>query len=431
MQKMIYHLGVDIGSTTIKFVVLDEKERIIFKDYFRHLSDPSTAFLQEIQKILAIIDGREFSLILTGSAGFGFAERMGVPHVQEVIACRAALRSLLPEAETAVELGGEDAKITWLGSSPEQRMNGVCAGGTGAFIDHMASLLGTDAAGLGSMAESCKRIYPIASRCGVFAKTDVQALINDGASKEDIAGSVLQAVVHQTIGNLSQGRPISGKVAFLGGPLHFLPQLRKQFIATLKLQADAALITEDADCFVAIGAALAGKDGEIFNEEKLLQALAKVNDAPLDAVAKLPPLFADEADYEKFCCRHAQHQVEREALAAYNGKCYLGIDSGSTTLKMALLSEDNKLLWSYYSGNNGNPVQIAAAALKDLYGKMPAGAVIGGAAVTGYGEEMMKVAFGADFGEVETVAHLRAAQFFAPQVSFLIDIGGQDIKCFL
>ncbi|WP_288204733.1 BadF/BadG/BcrA/BcrD ATPase family protein [uncultured Phascolarctobacterium sp.] len=372
MQKMIYHLGVDIGSTTIKFVVLDEKERIIFKDYFRHLSDPSTAFLQEIQKILAIIDGREFSLILTGSAGFGFAERMGVPHVQEVIACRAALRSLLPEAETAVELGGEDAKITWLGSSPEQRMNGVCAGGTGAFIDHMASLLGTDAAGLGSMAESCKRIYPIASRCGVFAKTDVQALINDGASKEDIAGSVLQAVVHQTIGNLSQGRPISGKVAFLGGPLHFLPQLRKQFIATLKLQADAALITEDADCFVAIGAALAGKDGEIFNEEKLLQALAKVNDAPLDAVAKLPPLFADEADYEKFCCRHAQHQVEREALAAYNGKCYLGIDSGSTTLKMALLSEDNKLLWSYYSGNNGNPVQIAAAALKDLYGKMPA-----------------------------------------------------------
>ena len=428
MQKMIYHLGVDIGSTTIKFVVLDEKERIIFKDYFRHLSDPSTAFLQEIQKILAIIDGREFSLILTGSAGFGFAERMGVPHVQEVIACRAALRSLLPEAETAVELGGEDAKITWLGSSPEQRMNGVCAGGTGAFIDHMASLLGTDATGLGSMAESCKRIYPIASRCGVFAKTDVQALINDGASKEDIAGSVLQAVVHQTIGNLSQGRPISGKVAFLGGPLHFLPQLRKQFIATLKLQADAALITEDADCFVAIGAALAGKDGEIFNEEKLLQALAKVNDAPLDAVAKLPPLFADEADYEKFCCRHAQHQVEREALAAYNGKCYLGIDSGSTTLKMALLSEDNKLLWSYYSGNNGNPVQIAAAALKDLYGKMPAGAVIGGAAVTGYGEEMMKVAFGADFGEVETVAHLRAAQFFAPQVSFLIDIGGQDIK---
>lgn len=430
MQKMIYHLGVDIGSTTIKFVILDEKERIIFKDYFRHLSDPSTAFLQEIQKILAIIDGREFSLILTGSAGFGFAERMGVPHVQEVIACRAALRSLLPEAETAVELGGEDAKITWLGSSPEQRMNGVCAGGTGAFIDHMASLLGTDAAGLGSMAESCKRIYPIASRCGVFAKTDVQALINDGASKEDIAGSVLQAVVHQTIGNLSQGRPISGKVAFLGGPLHFLPQLRKQFIATLKLQADAALITEDADCFVAIGAALAGKDGEIFNEEKLLQALAKVNDAPLDAVAKLPPLFADEADYEKFCCRHAQHQVEREALAAYNGKCYLGIDSGSTTLKMALLSEDNKLLWSYYSGNNGNPVQIAAAALKDLYGKMPVGTVIGGAAVTGYGEEMMKVAFGADFGEVETVAHLRAAQFFAPQVSFLIDIGGQDIKCF-
>lgn len=371
MQKLIYHVGVDIGSTTIKFVVLDEKEQIVFKDYFRHLSDPSTAFLQEIEKVLAIIDGREFSLILTGSAGFGFAERMGVPHVQEVIACRVALRSLLPGAETAIELGGEDAKITWLGSSPEQRMNGVCAGGTGVFIDHMASLLGTDAAGLGSMAERSSRIYPIASRCGVFAKTDVQALINDGASKDDIAASVLQAVVNQTIGNLSQGRPISGKVAFLGGPLHFLPQLRRQFITTLKLQADEALIAKDADCFVAIGAALAGKDGELFNEAKLLQALAKVNDAPLEAVAKLPPLFADEAEYAKFRARHDRHRIEREDLAAYTGKCYLGIDSGSTTLKMTLLSEDNKLLWSYYSGNNGNPVQIAAAALKDLYEKCP------------------------------------------------------------
>lgn len=429
-MQQIYHVGVDIGSTTIKFVVLDTQQKIVYKNYFRHLSDPGAAFLQEIKKILAVINGREFSLIFTGSAGFGFAERMGVPHVQEVIACRAALRSLLPAAETAVELGGEDAKITWLGSSPEQRMNGVCAGGTGAFIDHMASLLGTDTSGLGTMAERSERIYPIASRCGVFAKTDVQALINDGVSKADIAASILQAVVNQTIGNLSQGRPISGKVAFLGGPLHFLPQLRRQFIATLKLGDGEALVTEDADCFVAIGAALAGEGGELFNEAKLLLALQKLDDAPLDAVAKLPPLFSDAKEYEEFTARHARSKVERGSLADYTGRCYLGIDAGSTTLKMALLSEDGKLLWSQYSSNHGDPVEVAAAAISELYRLLPPGAVIGGTGVTGYGEDVMKVAFGADFGEVETVAHLRAAQFFAPQASFLIDIGGQDIKCF-
>ena len=360
-MQQIYHVGVDIGSTTIKFVVLDTQQQMVYKNYFRHLSDPGAAFLQEIHKILAIIDGREFSLIFTGSAGFGFAERMGVPHVQEVIACRAALRALLPAAETAVELGGEDAKITWLGSSPEQRMNGVCAGGTGAFIDHMASLLGTDASGLGAMAERSGRIYPIASRCGVFAKTDVQALINDGVSKEDIAASILQAVVNQTIGNLSQGRRISGKVAFLGGPLHFLPQLRRQFTATLKLGEGEALVTKDADCFVAIGAALAGEGGELFSEVKLLLALQKLGDAPLDAVAKLPPLFSDAKDHEEFTARHARSKVERGSLADYTGRCYLGIDAGSTTLKMALLSEDGKLLWSQYSSNHGNPVQVAAA----------------------------------------------------------------------
>lgn len=429
-MQQIYHIGVDVGSTTIKFVVLDEQQQIIYKNYFRHLSDPSAALLQEIQKILATVGDRTFSLIFTGSAGFGFAERMGVPHVQEVIACRAALRTLLPEAETAVELGGEDAKITWLGSSPEQRMNGVCAGGTGAFVDHMASLLDTDAAGLGSLSEHCQRIYPIASRCGVFAKTDVQALINDGVSKEDIAGSVLQAVVNQTIGNLSQGRPIKGKVAFLGGPLHFLPQLRKQFTSTLKLGTNEALVAKDADCFVAIGAALSYADCALFDAAKLRQALQNLYAVPLNAVAKLPPLFADAAAYENFKARHAGARVARGDLSTYSGKCYLGIDAGSTTLKMALLSEDHKLLWSHYSSNHGNPVQVAAAALIDLYGKLPQTAVIGGAAVTGYGEDMMKVAFGADFGEVETVAHLRAAQFFAPQASFLIDIGGQDIKCF-
>lgn len=429
-MRQNYHIGVDIGSTTVKFVVLDENKQIIYKSYLRHLSDPAAVLLQEIQKILGIVGSSKFSLIFTGSAGFGFAERMGVPHVQEVIACRAALRSLLPEAETAVELGGEDAKITWLGSSPEQRMNGVCAGGTGAFIDHMASLLGTDAAGLGSMAQRSRRIYPIASRCGVFAKTDVQALINDGASKEDIAGSVLQAVVNQTIGNLSQGRSIKGKVAFLGGPLHFLPQLRKQFIATLKLAEGEALIAQDADCFVAVGAALSSADNSLFDAAKLQQALQKLHDVPLDAIEKLPPLFKDAAEYEAFQKRHARNRVEQGRLCEYRGKCYLGIDAGSTTLKMALIADDGKLLWSYYSSNHGNPVQVAASALIELYKQMPQEAVIAGAGVTGYGEEMMKVAFGADFGEVETVAHLRSAQFFAPDVSFLMDIGGQDIKCF-
>lgn len=425
-----YSIGVDIGSTTIKFIVLDNEKRIIYKRYVRHLSEPTEVFLKEMETIFDKIGKEKFSLIFTGSAGFGLAERINVKHVQEVIACRLGIKLFLPETDTIIELGGEDAKITWLGRSPEQRMNGVCAGGTGAFIDHMSALLDTDGKGLDSLASKCKRIYPIASRCGVFAKTDVQALINDGVAKEDIAGSILQAVVYQTIGNLSQGRTISGKVAFLGGPLHFLPQLRKQFIETLQLTEGDVLTSEDADCFVAIGAALNNGVKEIFTQESLKQKLKTINELPKESIDKLPALFNSAKEHLLFKKRHLKTKVEEASLESYCGDCYLGIDAGSTTLKMALISQDEKLLWSYYSSNFGNPIDVAVEALRKLYEKMPLKANIVGTAVTGYGEEMMKVAFGADFGEVETVAHVRAAKFFEPKATFLIDIGGQDIKCF-
>ena len=392
---------------------------MIFKSVFHHLTT-----LKEV------VGNQKFSFALTGSAGMGVAQRIGLPFVQEVIACTAAVRRLIPETTTAVELGGEDAKITYFGDAPEQRMNGVCAGGTGSFIDHMASLLSTDPLGLNDLAAKGKRIYAIASRCGVFAKTDIQALMNDGAEKADIALSVLQAVVNQTIGNLAQGRPITGKVAFLGGPLHFLPELKKRFIETLKLEPKDVVEVDSGNYFVAMGAALTD-EARTIDVGELEECINAADDKTSDTSKTADfTLFDSRADYEIFKERHDKHRVKRTELSEYIGAIYIGIDAGSTTTKLVAISEEKEILYTLYGSNQGSPLKSVVEALKKFYEVMPRDTYIAGAMTTGYGEGIVKAALHADGGEVETFAHLRAAQEFCPDVSFVLDIGGQDMKCF-
>ena len=422
-------VGIDIGSTTIKLVVMDE-ERLVFKNYARHFSEIGSALTNSLTSLKNVISDKTFKIALAGSAGMGIAKKISLPFVQEVIACQTAVEKFIPQTDTVVELGGEDAKIIYLGNAPEVRMNGVCAGGTGSFIDHMASLLSTDALGLNALAEKGKQIYTIASRCGVFAKTDIQALMNDGAKKADIALSIFQAVVNQTIGNLAQGRPIAGNVAFLGGPLHFLPELKKRFVETLGLSQEEVVDTPDGNFFVATGAALSDEAKEI-SINQLEESIKKSEDAARSETRKADfILFRDAADYENFRARHDKAKVRRGDLQSYRGKIFVGIDAGSTTTKICAIGDDKQILYTNYGSNEGAPLKIVVNQIRDLYKKLPATATIGGVFTTGYGEAIVKAALHADGSEVETFAHLTAAQEFCPDVSFVLDIGGQDMKCF-
>ncbi len=424
------NVGIDVGSTTIKLVVMDHEKNIVFKNYARHFSEIGKALEENLTSLKSVVGEQKFSFALTGSAGMGIAQRIGLPFVQEVIACASAVKALIPQTDTVVELGGEDAKITYFGAAPEQRMNGVCAGGTGSFIDHMASLLSTDAPGLNALAAKGKQIYTIASRCGVFAKTDIQALMNDGASKPDIALSIFQAVVNQTIGNLAQGRPISGKVAFLGGPLHFLSELKKRFIATLELDDDHVVDVEYGNYFVAMGAALSD-EAQTIDTHQLEQCIERAEKAAASETRKADfVLFKDKADYEAFKTRHERDKVKRGQLETYEGPLYLGIDAGSTTTKITAIGRDKEILYTSYGSNHGSPLKTVVSELKDFYKVLPSKAYIAGTMTTGYGEAIVKAAIHADGGEVETFAHLRAAQEFCPEVTFVLDIGGQDMKCF-
>ncbi len=354
-----FRVGVDVGSTTIKLVVLGEEHEILYKNYARHFSEIGRSLQENLTQLKELVGTSKFSFALTGSAGMGIAQRIGLPFVQEVVACAAAVRRLIPQTTTAVELGGEDAKITYFGDAPEQRMNGVCAGGTGSFIDHMASLLSTDPVGLNALAEKGKRVYAIASRCGVFAKTDIQALMNDGAEKADIALSIFQAVVNQTIGNLAQGRPIDGNVAFLGGPLHFLPELKKRFIETLKLDEDHVVDVDYGNYFVAVGAALSD-DARTIDMREMEQCVARAEEAAAAETRTADfTLFRDAADYAAFKARHDRDKVKRAELADYRGAICIGIDAGSTTTKLVAIGSDKQLLYTSYGSNHGSPLQSA------------------------------------------------------------------------
>ncbi len=426
----LWNVGIDIGSTTIKLVVMDREKQLVYKNYARHFSEIGAALSENLACLKKVLGEQKFTFALTGSAGMGIAQRIGLPFVQEVIACATAVKELIPNTDTAVELGGEDAKITYFGSAPEQRMNGVCAGGTGSFIDHMASLLSTDALGLNALAEKGRQVYTIASRCGVFAKTDIQALMNDGAEKADIALSIFQAVVNQTIGNLAQGRPISGHVAFLGGPLHFLPELRRRFIETLKLDDEHVVDVKDGNYFVAMGAALS-EESRALDISELESSMEKAKEAATVETRQADfVLFENEAEYESFRVRHEKDKVKRGDISIYSGPVYVGIDAGSTTTKIVAVGSDKELLYTSYGSNHGSPLKTVVEEVRGLYRALPESAHIAGVYTTGYGEAIVKAALHADGGEVETFAHLRAAQEFCPEVTFVMDIGGQDMKCF-
>ena len=426
-DSKIVRLGIDIGSTTVKLAVLDSEDRLLYNNYCRHHADLWLTLEKLFKELYNYLGDIKIKAAVTGSGGISISQRLDLPFIQEVIAgCKAAER-YIPDVNIIIELGGEDAKLTFFENGTDQRMNGICAGGTGAFIDQMAILLKTDAAGLDKLAEHSNAIYPIAARCGVFAKTDIQALLNEGAKKENIAASVFQAVVNQTIEGLASGRKIKGKVGFLGGPLHFLPQLRRRFQETLNLQESDMVIPENAQIYVAIGAALSAEKQSI----SLMQLLNRCKTGQAEnkpSEGRLKPLFSDDIEYKKFIERHASHKVKRADLEGYRGLCYLGLDIGSTTSKAALIDKDGSLIYSCYRNNDGSPLLSAASILKEIYSHLPEGAVIAYSAVTGYGEELIKAAFSCDLGEVETVAHCTAAKYFLPGVETILDIGGQDMK---
>ncbi len=422
-------VGVDIGSTTAKLVVLSDGE-IVYQRYERHLSRVREKTLSLLKDAETYLKGRRILVAVSGSAGLGMAESAGLPFVQEVFATAQTVRRYEPDTSVVIELGGEDAKIIFFDGGTDERMNGSCAGGTGAFIDQMATLLAVDPDTLDSLSLGAQRLYPIASRCGVFAKTDIQPLLNQGARHEDIAASIYQAVVNQTIAGLAQGRRISGRVLFLGGPLYYCKGLRRRFVETLSLSEGDAVFPDYALYAVSIGAALyAEEEGDAYNYEALLSALeGTIGDTK--AARGLAPLFESEEAYRAFSERHARATVQKRDIASYTGDAYLGIDCGSTTTKLVLLSCDKEILYEYYAPNLGNPARIIREELLGLYDRMGEGITIRGSAVTGYGEDMIRAAFGVDVGLVETVAHFTAARHFLPEVDFILDIGGQDIKCF-
>ena len=425
----LHKLGIDIGSTTVKIAVLDKEDQLLFSDYERHFANIQETLANLIQKAFDKLGEIKIAPMITGSGGLTLAKHLDVPFVQEVIAVSTALQHYAPLTDVAIELGGEDAKIIYFeGGNVEQRMNGICAGGTGSFIDQMAALIQTDATGLNEYAKKYKAIYPIAARCGVFAKTDIQPLINEGATREDLSASIFQAVVNQTISGLACGKPIRGHVAFLGGPLHFLSELKAAFIRTLNLDKEHAIVPDNSHLFAAIGSALNYKEDSTTTLKTMLNMLS--SDIHMEfEVARMDPLFENQEAYDAFCKRHSGNHVKTADLSTYEGNCYLGIDAGSTTTKIALVGEDGSLLYSFYSNNNGSPLTTAIGAIKDIYAKLPANAKIVHSCSTGYGEALMKAALMLDDGEVETVAHYYAAAFFDPKVDCILDIGGQDMKC--
>ena len=428
-NNTLHKLGIDIGSTTVKVAVLDDKDELLFSDYERHFANIRETLSSLLQKAFDALGDRKVAPMITGSGGLTLAKHLNVPFVQEVISVSTALQHYAPQTDVAIELGGEDAKIIYFeGGNVEQRMNGICAGGTGSFIDQMASLIQTDATGLNEYAKNYKAIYPIAARCGVFAKTDIQPLINEGATREDLSASIFQAVVNQTISGLACGKPIRGHVAFLGGPLHFLDQLKAAFIRTLNLDDEHAITPENSHLFAAIGSALNYKEDHVTTLSDLVNKLS--SDIHMEfEVARMEPLFADQAAYDEFTRRHQNNHVKTADLSTYEGNCYLGIDAGSTTTKIALVSESGDLLYSFYSNNNGSPLATAIRSIQEIYSLLPEKAHIVHSCSTGYGEALLKAALMLDEGEVETVAHYYAAAFFDPKVDCILDIGGQDMKC--
>jgi predicted CoA-substrate-specific enzyme activase len=428
-DTMSLKIGIDIGSTTVKVVVLDEENQVLFRSYERHYSQVREKTCEILERVFDQLTGKEVRLVITGSAGLGVAKASGLDFVQEVYATAAAVNLHIPDADAVIELGGEDAKIIFFQGALEERMNGSCAGGTGAFIDQMATLMNVSVNELDRLSLQHEKIYPIASRCGVFAKSDIQPILNQGGRREDVAASILQAVVDQTVAGLTQGRELKGKIVFLGGPLTFLMGLRERFVQTLHLDGDHAVFPENSDCFAAIGAALCAADyaPQPFDD---LFALLQKTVALSGATDTLPPLFQSEEEYSAFLERHnATHPPEVD-IHTYEGPAYLGIDAGSTTTKMVLITPDGGILYQYYSSNQGNPVSIVHDQLTALCRMCGERVTICGSAVTGYGEDLIRNAFRCDTGLVETVAHLNAARHFSPDVDFIIDIGGQDMKCF-
>ena len=429
MSTAKYTLGIDIGSTTVKIAILNEEHSLLFADYERHFANIQETLHSLLLKAQDKLGNITLHPMITGSGGLTLANHLEVPFVQEVIAVSSSLQEFAPKTDVAIELGGEDAKIIYFeGGNVEQRMNGICAGGTGSFIDQMASLLQTDASGLNEYAKDYHSLYTIAARCGVFAKTDIQPLINDGATKEDLSASIFQAVVNQTISGLACGKPIRGHVAFLGGPLHFLSELKTAFIRTLKLDKEHTIELENSHLFAAMGSALNAKDNCSFTMNDMISKLSSGIKMEFE-VERMQPLFETPKDYDTFHSRHNKHCVRTANLQSYSGNCYLGIDAGSTTTKIALVADDGALLYSFYSNNNGSPLNTAIEAIKDIYKQLPPTARIVRSCSTGYGEALMKAAFLLDDGEVETVAHYYAAAFFNPEVDCILDIGGQDMKC--
>ena len=423
----ILHVGLDVGSTTVKIIVMDENRNTIYKNYQRHFSDTKNTVCNVLESLLLKYPSNSFTLALTGSGAMSAAKFLGVDFIQEVVSCKRAVEKYIPKTDVVIELG-EDAKIIYFDQSIEQRMNGTCAGGTGAFLDQMASLLHTDTAGLNELAKNYKIIYPIASRCGVFAKTDIQPLINEGAAKEDIAASIFQAVVNQTISGLACGRPIRGNVAFLGGPLNYLSELRTRFIETLNLSDDEVIVPEEAHLLVAKGAALDSLGTNVITPDELAKKIENLKISHDNTSKPLEPLFRTNKDYEDFKQRHSKDTVSRKDLKTYEGDCYLGIDAGSTTTKLVLIDNEGNLLYSLYGSNQGNPLRSVMNMLKQLYSELPKKAILRYSGVTGYGEKLIQTALNVDLNEIETIAHYTAAKKFEPNVTSIVDIGGQDMK---
>ena len=427
-MENILHVGLDVGSTTVKIVVMDDNKNTIYQDYQRHYSDTKNTVCNVLENLLKKYPLNSFTLALTGSGAMSATKFLGTDFIQEVVSCKRAVEKYIPKTDVVIELGGEDAKIIYFDQSIEQRMNGTCAGGTGAFLDQMASLLHTDTAGLNELAKNYTTIYPIASRCGVFAKTDIQPLINDGAAKEDLAASIFQAVVNQTISGLACGRPIRGNVAFLGGPLNYLSELRKRFIETLHLRDDEIIVPPEAHLLVAKGAALDSFNTEIITPVQLEQKIENLKNSHDNTTLPLDPLFKNKEEYEDFKSRHNKNKVKRNELTNYSGDCYLGIDAGSTTTKLVLIDRDGNLLYSLYESNEGNPLKSVMNMLKKLYDVLPSKAILRYSGVTGYGEKLIQTALNVDLNEIETIAHYTAAKTFEPDVTSIVDIGGQDMK---
>lgn len=427
-MTQIYKTGIDVGSTTVKLVVFDENFKLIFSRYERHFSDVKAATIKVFKDFIEEHGDLNLELAITGSGGMGLAEVIDVPFVQEVIASSITIEKFIPQTDVMIELGGEDAKMTFFDNGTQElRMNGTCAGGTGAFIDQMAALLKVDANGVNELAKNYEKLYPIASRCGVFAKTDVQPLLNEGVRREDIAASIFQAVVNQTIAGLASGRKIKGNVAFLGGPLFFMSELRKRFIETLDLKEENIIFPENPQLFVAMGAALYEETSQKTATD-LIHSLENDDSDSLIPQDTMDKLFENQAELDEFRTRHAKATANYKSLSEHHGAAFLGIDAGSTTTKVVLIDDEGNILYDHYGSNNGEPLESVINILKDVYAKLPADVYIAKSTVTGYGEHLIKAGLHVDYGEVETMAHYKAADYFNPGVDFILDIGGQDMK---